>query len=71
MILYKSLYIRVSQNCLLHSSNLLSELKDKIYCQNDNIDIGINRQHESQSSRITVNPMKVKPTIYIICFSLI
>lgn len=48
----------VSQNCLLHSSNLLSELKDKIYCQNDNIDIGINRQHESQSSRITVNPMK-------------
>lgn len=48
----------VSQNCLLHSSNTLCQLKDKIYCQNDDIDISVNRQHESQSGRIAANPMK-------------
>lgn len=57
------LLIRVSQNCLLHSSNMLCELKDKIYCQNDDIDIGINRHYDSQSARIASNPMKVRSII--------
>ena len=66
----KFYFIRISQNCLLYSTDKLSDLRDKIYCQNDDIDITNNQRHELHPSGMPPTPMNVPAVFKTVSFFL-